>query len=121
VGPPHNSYLQVGAELGVPGLITYVAFILSVCAALRTLPTAPGPPGVADPTGLRPLERARLAQSLTASLIGFAVGSFFLTLAYHDMLYTLAGMAVGLRQVTVNALYPRSPRPIRLPRAGALR
>jgi len=45
-------------------------------------------------------------------------------LAYHDMLYTLAGMAVGLRQVTVNALYPRSPRsprPIRLPRAGALR
>jgi len=39
------------------------------------------------------------------------------------MLYTLAGMAVGLHQVTVNALYPRSPRPSRprLPRAGALR
>ncbi|HEV2669821.1 MAG TPA: hypothetical protein VGU74_01915, partial [Gemmatimonadales bacterium] len=51
--------------------------------------------------------RARLAQSLTASLIGFAVGSFFLTLAYHDMLYVLAGMAVGLHQVTVNALYAR--------------
>ena len=114
-GPPHNSFLEVGAELGVPGLIIYVAFILSVCTALRTLPTAPGPPGFADPTGRRPLERARLAQSLTASLVGFAVGSFFLTLAYHDILYTLAGMAVGLRQVTVNALYPRvaPPRPLR--------
>lgn len=119
-GPPHNSYVQVGAELGVPGLIIYVAFILSVCTALRTLPTAPGPPGVADPTGRRPLERARLAQSLTASLIGFAVGSFFLTLAYHDMLYTLAGMAVGLHQVTVNALSARPSRS-RLPRAGAWR
>jgi O-antigen ligase len=114
-GPPHNSYLQVGAELGVPGLIIYVAFILGVFAALRALPTAPGPPppGVADPTGRRPFERARLAQSLAASLIGFAVGSFFLTLAYHDILYTLAGMAVGLRQVTVNALYPRLPHTAR--------
>jgi hypothetical protein len=46
------------------------------------------------------MERARFAQSLTASLVGFAVGAFFLTLAYHDMLYTLAALAVGLRQVS---------------------
>lgn len=90
-GPPHNSYVQVGAELGVPGLFIFMAFLVSVVRALR--PT-PGPGAITQ---------ARLAQSLTASIIGFAVGSFFLTLAYHDMLYTLAGIAVGLRQVSANA------------------
>jgi O-antigen ligase len=96
-GPPHNSYLQVGAELGVPGLVIFVAFLVSVFRALRALPVAVGSP---DQTGRGPMERARFAQSLTASLVGFAVGAFFLTLAYHDMLYTLAALAVGLRQVS---------------------
>jgi len=100
-GPPHNSYLQVGAELGVPGLVLFVVFLASVFRALRALPVVLESP---DSTGRRLMERARLAQSLTASLIGFAVGAFFLTLAYHDMLYVLAGMAVGMRQVSVNAV-----------------
>lgn len=90
-GPPHNSYVQVGAELGVPGLFIYLAFLVCVVRALRSS------------FGTGSLGQARLAQSLTASIIGFAVGSFFLTLAYNDMLYTLAGIAVGLRQVSVNA------------------
>lgn len=99
-GQPHNSYVQVAAELGVPGFLIYVAFLASVFGALRALPAVVGP---GPPSGRAPLRNARLAQSLTAGLIGFAVGSFFLTLAYQDMLYTLAGIAVGLRQVTVNA------------------
>ena len=98
-GPPHNSYVQVGAELGVPGLLIFAAFLISVFRALSTLPTVAGP----SPPGHGPFGPVRLAQSLTASLIGFVVGAFFLTLAYHDMLYTLAGIAVGLRQVSVNA------------------
>jgi len=94
-GPPHNSYVQVAAELGVAGFIIFCAFFVNVFKALKI------PPSTGDPTHKR---RARLAQSLTASLIGFAVGSFFLTLAYADMLYALAGIAVGLRQVTVNSM-----------------
>ena len=94
-GPPHNSYVQVGAELGLVGLLIFAGFLISVFRALRRLPGRTGPP-------------VRLAQSLTASLIGFVVGAFFLTLAYHDMLYMLTGLALGLRQVTVNAA--RLPR-----------
>ena len=101
-GPPHNSYLQVGAELGVVGLLLFAGFVASVFRALRVLPKAAGPP---------PAPPARLAQSLTASLIGFVVGAFFLTLAYHDMLYTLAGIAVGLRQVSVNTPGRRTAPP----------
>jgi hypothetical protein len=31
-----------------------------------------------------------------AALVGFAVGSFFLSLAYADMLYMLIALAIGL-------------------------
>lgn len=46
---------------------------------------------------------AQLRQVLTASLIGFAMGAFFLSLAYSQMLYTLVGLAVGLRKVAAAA------------------
>ena len=96
-GPPHNSYVQVGAELGLVGLLIFAAFLINVFRALSRLRALGG-------------ANARLAQSLTASLIGFVVGAFFLTLAYHDMLYMLTGLALGLRQVTLNAPPPRAPR-----------
>jgi O-antigen ligase len=78
---PHNSYVQIGAELGFPGLVLYLAVIASAFAALRR-------------------SGGDLAPALTASLLGFAVGSFFLSLAYSDMLYTLVALAVGLQKVT---------------------
>jgi O-antigen ligase len=77
---PHNSYVQIGAELGLPGLVLYLAVIASAFRALR--------------------RSWDLAPALTASLLGFAVGSFFLSLAYSEMLYTLVALAVGLQKVT---------------------
>jgi O-antigen ligase len=77
---PHNSYVQIGAELGFPGLALYLAVIASAFAALR--------------------RSGDLAPALTASLLGFAVGSFFLSLAYSDMLYTLVALAVAQQKVT---------------------
>ena len=81
---PHNSFVQVGAELGFPGLALYLAVIVSAFYALRR-------------TGaLRP--------ALTASLLGFVVGSFFLSLAYSEMFYTLIALAVGLRKTCSTSL-----------------
>ncbi len=105
-GPPHNSYVQVGAELGLVGLLIFAGFLINVFRALGRLTPVGG-------------STARLAQSLTASLVGFVVGAFFLTLAYHDMLFTLTGLALGLRQVTINAALPHpAARPIAV-RRGA--
>ena len=89
---PHNSFVQVGAELGVPGLVMFVGMIASAFVALRR--SKPG----------RSIERPspasrELTPALTASLIGFIVGAFFLSLAYSEMLYTLAALAVGLQKV----------------------
>jgi O-antigen ligase len=81
---PHDCFVQIGAETGLPGLALFVAMLVSAFVALgRT--------------------RAALTPALTASLLGFVVGGCFLSLAYSEMLYTLVAFAVGLRKVTAHA------------------
>lgn len=110
----HNSYVLVGAELGVPGLALFVAIIASAFVALR-------PSHAPEHASASPLERRRpLTQVLTASLLGFAVGAFFLSLAYSEMLYTLLALAVGLRKVSrqtesAQADADLEPQPLRRP------
>jgi O-antigen ligase len=75
----HNSYVQIGAELGIPGLLLLIAIIASTIRALW--------------------RGSALAQALAASLIGFAVGAFFLSLAYAEMLYALVALGLALQKV----------------------
>jgi O-antigen ligase len=93
----HNSLVQVGAELGLPGLTFFVGMIGSAFLALRRTSRA----------GRARHGRARgvpeLAQAIEASLLGFAVGAFFLSLAYAEMLYTLLALAVAVRKVSAPA------------------
>jgi O-antigen ligase len=92
-GAAHNSFIQVGAELGIPGLLLFVGVIASAFASLgRVARNARriGPAGVGV---------SRLAQSLMAALVGFVVGAFFLSLAYADMLYMLVGLAIALAKI----------------------
>jgi len=92
-GAAHNSFLQVGAELGIPGLLLFIGLIATTFMSLRrvarrTLTASP-------PAG----DVSSLAQSLMAALVGWVVGAFFLSLAYTDMLYTLVALAVGLAKI----------------------
>jgi O-antigen ligase len=85
----HSSYVQVGAELGIPGLLLFLGLFLGAFRALRR---AWPPP---------------LAQALMGSLVGFLAGAVFLSLAYADMPYILLSLAIGLARV--------SPRPLEAP------
>ena len=89
----HNTFVQAGAELGIPGLLLFVAMIVSAFAVLVRIGRGQraAAPGARD---------AALTQALIASLLGFMVGSFFLSLAYSEMLYTLLALVVGLQKVT---------------------
>ena len=89
----HNTYIQVGAETGVIGLLLFIVMIGSAFVALSRA-RGRGP----DRADSRE-RQTQLAQVLTASLIGFVVGAFFLSLAYTEMLYTLIALAVGLQKV----------------------
>jgi len=87
----HNSYIQVGAELGIPGLCLFLAIIITAFSAPRRL--------IRSDVRLNTdgeLDRHALTHALTGSLIGFAVGAYFLSLAYSEMFYTLLAMRVGL-------------------------
>jgi O-antigen ligase len=95
----HNSYIHAGAELGIPGLILFLGILVTSFRALRSVRRLPG-----GPRG-----PPQLAQSLAASLLGFAVGAFFLSLAYSDMVFALAGLAAALAKTTRVARVPRRP------------
>jgi O-antigen ligase len=86
---PHNSFVQAGAELGLPGLLLFVTMLWT---AIR---------------GLRGLQEAGLAVSLVAAVAAFAVGGFFLSLAYKEMLYALISLAVAAR-LSNGTIVPRS-------------
>jgi O-antigen ligase len=106
----HNSFIEIGAELGVLGLVLFVSLL---AAGFRTLaPIRRGPQG----------PPAFLAQALTASLLSYAVSGFFLSAAYWAYLYALLGMIVGLAKVVAPAAArpPTSPRAARERRQRAI-
>src|SRR6185295_7168359 len=75
-GAAHNTYVQAGAELGVPGLLFFLGMFATAFASLRR--------AARNALRVRPAgsEVSRLAQSLMAALVGFAAGAVFLSLAY---------------------------------------
>ena len=86
----HNSFVQIGAELGVPGLILFVAIVgltFRTAARLARDALAHAPPDI-------PV--AGLASAHAAVVVGFAVSGFFLSQAYSLYLYFVVGMVIGL-------------------------
>ena len=110
----HNSLLEVGAEIGVPGLIVYVVLVVCAFRALsRVRQEASG-------------EGALLAQALIGSLIGFEVGAMFFSKAFAPYFYALLGMVVGLAKIASSVHASASPagrvlhRSVRAPNRGTL-
>jgi len=88
---PHNTFLQVAAEMGLPALAFFIAMIVS---AFRVLAPQRRPRGLPPP----PVPPA-LKQALRGSIIGFVVGSMFLSLAYVEVLYILVALAIAVRKL----------------------
>jgi len=87
----HNTYLQMLAETGYPGLLIYLV-LLGV--TFWTLETA-----------RRKAKFLRIpwaqdgARYITASLLGFMVGATFLNRAHFDLTYHLMFLAASLKRV----------------------
>jgi putative inorganic carbon (hco3(-)) transporter len=88
----HNVYLQYGVDLGLPGLILFLALFVSclrsanhVCRRAAHLP---------DPNGL-----FYLSEAILVSLLAFAVEAAFHPVAYNFYFYYIAGLAVALRTI----------------------
>jgi len=90
----HNAFVEIGAEIGVLGLLLFVALLVG---AFRVLARARRGPQ---------REAAVLARALTGSLVGFVVTACFLSQAYSAYFYTLLGMTLGLARVRDAAQVP---------------
>jgi len=88
----HNSYTQVSSELGLLGLAAYLIFMVSPFRKLGAI------------------ERALYAKNqydwfyylsigLQASIVGYMVSSFFVSVAYNWFIYYLIAYAVAFRRI----------------------
>lgn len=90
----HNSFVQVGAELGVPGLLLFSALVIGcVVAPLRLRRRIP------EAWQKGTWEEQFLFQStvyVPLAALGFAVPAYFVTFCYNDPIYILAALTSAL-------------------------
>lgn len=99
----HNSFVQVGAELGLPGLVFFLMSLVSAVRSMSRIASAKAR-ATTDPT------LVALSYACLLSIACFCTGATFLSLAYSDMLFTLMAIALAITMV-VRRMAPRpSPR-----------
>lgn len=82
----HNSFIQVGAELGIPGLIVFLGMLLS--AFRRAKSVSP---------------EDWIGRGIRLMLVAFVVGGFFLSWAYQFALYFFLGIAMVRERLLAQA------------------
>ena len=97
---PHNIFIQAGSELGVTGLLVFIALIVSTFMINR------------DTRRLAQLipERGRfawfMAHGLDGAMIGFLVSGFFVTVLYYPYFWINLAMTVALNTAARSAAAP---------------
>jgi O-antigen ligase len=89
----HSAFIQIGADLGVPGFLLYLLLIWELFKGLRQ--------SRAQLTG-SPEDRElhALGTGIEISLVAYVVGGFLLPVAYRFYLYYIAGLAVAFQEIT---------------------
>ncbi len=88
----HNAFMQVASELSILGLVVYLIFLVSPFRKL----------GAIERTLFARNELDwfyYLAIGLQASIVGFMVSSFFVSVAYNWFVYYLIAYAVAFRRI----------------------
>jgi O-antigen ligase len=86
----HNSYTQMSSEGGIPALIFYVLILWSGFMNIRT----------ARQFAKGQRQATLLAKGLHASLAGYVIGSFFLSVPFSFFPYILAAYTTALLWIT---------------------
>jgi O-antigen ligase len=88
----HNVYLQVGADLGLPGLALFLALLVSCLGAARSV-------GANIDVLRAPSPLVHIARGLELSLWAFVVAGLFHPAAYHFYIYYIGGLALAARAI----------------------
>jgi O-antigen ligase len=82
----HNSYTQMSSEGGIPALLLYVLILLSAFKNLKETARIGG----------EQYEIVQLTMGLNASMVGYVIGSCFLTVNYEYYPYLLVAYTTAL-------------------------
>jgi O-antigen ligase len=88
----HNVYLEIGADIGIPGMIVFIFLLFRLIRNMSLIKKA-------HYKLKTRLDIVILAQSVQTSLIGFAIAGFLHPVAYHFYFYYLAGFAVAINHI----------------------
>ena len=91
---PHNSFVQVLAEMGLPGIVLFIAMLVAGFRSASRLARA------SIHRNAEARRYGELARAHVAAVAGYAVAGFFLSQAYAPYLYFVLGMIIAL-DVTV--------------------
>jgi len=92
----HNSYVQIGAEVGAPALAVFIWMLFTAYRTARRI----------GRRAMAPDDRL-LGQCFAALMIGYAIGCTFLSQAYSTYLYFALGILIALSRYA--AIRPRGP------------
>lgn len=96
----HNSYVQTGAEAGLPTLGLFLAIMAVALANCGTVQKLPGHEST-----------AALARAMRLAIIGYAAAAFFLTAHYLVTYWLLVFLSQNFREITVADARVVSERP----------
>jgi hypothetical protein len=105
----HNIYLELGTELGIPGLIVFLMLLYRLMASMKEVRVQHE----------RNPEISGLAQAAGGSMVAFATGGFFLPVAFHFYFYIVAGLVIACQQLALrvesaeNEVETRLSEPVR--------
>jgi probable O-glycosylation ligase (exosortase A-associated) len=88
----HNAYTQVGSELGVAAMTIYILLLFTALRRIRKTQKLL--------EGTKDNRRRWFAIGLEASLIGYMISSFFLSVAYLWYVYYLVGYVICFNRIT---------------------
>jgi len=88
--PSHNTYAQIAAETGIPGVIFYIVFLITIYTSIRRVRKLIQTSGHPD---AQPF--SQIAIALQAALAFFAVSAFFMTCDRHPQQFLLAGLVMA--------------------------
>ena len=106
----HSAYVQVGGDLGLPGLLLYLS---ALCCGLRTMMVYYGVSPAMD----------RMRGALFALLAGYLASGWMINRSYHLEFFLILGAIAAYQRLCVNAiaLMPAveqadaTPRPLKAP------
>lgn len=88
----HNSFIEIGAETGIPGLICFIGLIASSLCSLRNMKKRSSASPVLQ-------NNIWLINALEISFYSYIISSLALSLAYSPLLYVLIAYCIILKKL----------------------